>query len=153
MNDGVKTVHTQFAGSVELSVDASADLAALTTAAVRDIRYQLAERWEPEYDPTSPLNSLIVDKVTTEVRPVFTGGEDFAARLAALATARDEYMKFRAEWVETRDQFRDEDGDIRADLREEYEKKVAEYDAGFNDLCDTLAEAATSVLLAVPPTE
>jgi hypothetical protein len=153
MNEDVKTVHVQFAGSVELGVSAAADPRTLTVAAAQDIRYQLAERWEPEYDSSSPLGSLIIDKVTAEVRPVFVGGEDFAQRLAALTKARDEYMKFRETWVETRDRFRDEDGDIREDLRDEYEKKVAEYDAGFNDLCDTLAEAATSVLLAVPPTE
>ena len=111
MSNEQKTVRVHFAGFVDLVVDAAANPVVLASETARDIEYELTERWRPQEDPSSRLAGHIDEQPLVSVRPVFGSHEAVEERLVGLLTKVKQWESVDGEWVDVRDQYRDEHGD------------------------------------------
>jgi hypothetical protein len=150
MSDEQQTVRVHFTGFVDLAVDSAANPAVLASEAARDIEYELTERWRPQEDPSSRLAGHIDEQPLVHVRPVF--GSDLAVeeQLVLLQTRLKEWRALDVEWVDVRDQYRDETGD-ETDSEALDKKIVEEYFQRFWEAGDEVKSAAELLLSVIPP--
>ncbi|MFD6934698.1 hypothetical protein ACFWAP_00885 [Streptomyces goshikiensis] len=57
-----------------------------------------------------------------------------------------QYNEFESWWVTKRDEFRDEHGDIRDDLRAQYDKAAQEYDEKVSDVMSSLRDLVSELV-------
>jgi hypothetical protein len=150
MSDNQKTVRVHFAGYVDLCVDADANPAVLASAVARDVEYELAERWQPEEDPSSHLAGHIDENPLVSIRPLFGLNETAEERLKTLLTAVKQWEGVDGGWVEFRDQHRDEHGD-ETDSKAVDRKILDEYFQKFWDAGDEVKSAADLLLSTLTP--
>jgi hypothetical protein len=150
MSKEQKTVRVHFAGYVDLCVDADSNPVVLTTEAARDIEYELTERWRPQEDPSSRLAGQVDEQPLVTVQPLFALDQSVAERLLVLAAKVKEWTAVDVDWVDLRDQYRDEHGD-ETDSDALDKKIVTEFFQKFWEAGDEVKSAAALLLSALPP--
>jgi hypothetical protein len=150
MSNEQKTVRVHFAGFVDLVVDAAANPVVLASEAARDIEYELTERWRPQEDPSSRLAGHIDEQPLVSVRPVFGRNETVEERLSALLAVVKQWETVDGEWVDVRDQYRDEHGD-ETDPEALDKLITTQFFQKFWDASEELKCKAASLLSALPP--
>ncbi|MCZ0981798.1 hypothetical protein O1L60_30775 [Streptomyces diastatochromogenes] len=145
-----KKVRVHFAGFVDVCVDAAANPTVLATEVARDVEYELTERWRPEEDPSSRLSGHIDEHPLVTIRPLFGLDETAEERLAALRAKVKGWEAVDGEWVDVRDQYRDEPGD-ETDSEALDRKILGEYFQRFWDAGDEVKAAAELLLSTLTP--
>ncbi|MFC8428579.1 hypothetical protein [Streptomyces sp. NPDC057253] len=150
MSDNRRTVRVHFAGFVDLYVDSDTDVAVLASEAARDVEYELKERWSPQEDGSSCLAERIDERPLATVRPVIGRTQKVEDLLSVLLAKVKQWETVDGEWVDVRDQYRDEYGD-ETDPDALDKLITTQFFQKFWDASEELKCEAASLLSALPP--